>query len=196
MPLVEFSYDNSYQKSLRMTPFKALYGHHYRTPVNWIEPGERMIFDPDLVIEAEEIVHHIQSNLKAAKAQQESYANKRRQPLEFEASDRVYLCVSPTRGVKTFGIKGKLALCYIGPFLVLARLWNVAYHLELPPTLAGVHNVFHVSQLKKCLRPPVDVVVDDVSPLNADMSYPEHPMKILDRQDRVTRRRTIQFFKV
>jgi hypothetical protein len=78
MPLVEFSYDNSYQESLRMTPFKALYGHHYRTPVNWIEPGERMIFDPDLVIEAEEIVHHIQSNLKAAKAQQESYANKRR----------------------------------------------------------------------------------------------------------------------
>jgi hypothetical protein len=75
--LVEFSYNNSYQESLRMAPFEALYGHRCRTPVNWIEPGERMIFGPNLVIEAEEIVHRIQSNLKAAKARQESYANKR-----------------------------------------------------------------------------------------------------------------------
>jgi hypothetical protein len=97
----------------------------------------------------------------------------------------VYLRVSPMRGVKRFGIKGKLAPRYIGPFLVLARLGNVAYHLELPPTLTGVHNVFHVSQMKKCLRPPVDVVVDDISPLDADLSYLEHPVKLLDQQDRV-----------
>jgi hypothetical protein len=82
--------------------------------------------------------------------------------------------------VKRFGIKGKLAPRYIGPFLILARLGNMAYRLELPPTLSGVHNVFHVSQLKKCLRPPVDVVVDDISPLDVDLSYPEHPVKILD----------------
>jgi hypothetical protein len=149
--------------------------------VNWIEPGERTIFGPDLVIEAEEIVHRIQSNLKATKARQKSYANKRCQPLEFKAGDRVCLCVSPTRGVKRFGIKGKLVPHYIGPFLVLARPGNVAYHLELPPALVGMHNMFYVSQLMKCLRPPVDVVVDDVSPLDADLSYPEHPVKILDQ---------------
>jgi hypothetical protein len=97
--------------------------------------------------------------------------------------DHVYLRVSVTRGVKRFGIKGKLAPHYIGPFLVLARLGNVAYRLELPPTLADVHNVFHVSQLKKCLRPPMDVVVDGVSPLDVDLSYLEHPVKILDQQD-------------
>jgi hypothetical protein len=82
--------------------------------------------------------------------------------------------------VKRFGIKGKLAPRYIGPFLILARLGNIAYRSELPPTLPGVHNVFHVSQLKKCLRSPVDVVVDDISPLDVNLSYPEHPVKILD----------------
>jgi hypothetical protein len=157
-----------------MAPFEALYGHHYSTPMNWIEPGKRTIFGPDVVIEAEEIVHCILSNLRAAKARQESYGNKRCRPLEFKAGDRVYLRVLSTRGVKGFGIKGKLAPHYIGPFLVLARLGNVAYRLDQPPTLASVHNVFHVSHLKKCLKPPVDVVVDDVSPLDADLSYPEH----------------------
>jgi hypothetical protein len=93
--------------------------------------------------------------------------------------------------VKRFGIKGKLAPHYISPFLILARLGNVAYHLKLPQTLAGMHNVFHVSQLRKCLRPSMDVVVNDVSPLDADMSFPEHPVKILDQQDRVMRHRTI-----
>jgi hypothetical protein len=85
-------------------------------------------------------------------------------------------------------IKGKLAPHYIGPFLMLARLGNVAYRLEQMQTLVALHNVFHVSQLKKCLRPLVDVVVDDVSPLDADLSYPEHLVKILDHQDRVTGR--------
>jgi hypothetical protein len=95
----------------------------------------------------------------------------------------VYLRVSPTQGVKRFGIKGKLAPHYIGPFLVLARLWNVAYCLELPPALAGVHNMFHVSQLKKCLGPLMNVIVNDVASLDADLSYPEHPVKVLGQQD-------------
>jgi hypothetical protein len=68
---------------------------------------------------------------------------------------------------------------------------NMAYRLELPPALAVMHNVFHLSQLNKCLRPPMDIIVDDVSPLDADLSYPEHPVKILDRQDRLTRHQTI-----
>jgi hypothetical protein len=196
LPLAEFSYNNSYQESLRMAPFEALYDCHCHTPVNWIEPYERMIFGPDLVIEAEEIVHCIQSNLKAVKAQQESYANKRCRLLEFKAGDRMYLRVSPMRGVKRFGIKGKLAPHYIGPLLILARLGNMAYRLELPPTLTDVYNMFHVSQLKKGLKMPVDVVVDNVVPLDANLSYPEHPVKVLGQQDLVTRRQTIRFIKV
>jgi hypothetical protein len=110
-----------------MAPFEALYGHRCCTPLNWIEPGERTIFGPDLVTEAEEIVHRIQSNLKAVRARQESYANKRCRPLEFEAGDHVYLHVSPTRGVKCFRIKGKLAPRYISLFPVFAKLGVVAY---------------------------------------------------------------------
>jgi hypothetical protein len=89
LSLAEFSYNNSYLESLRMAPFEALYGRRCRTPMNWIEPGERMIFGPDLVIEAEGIVHRIHANLKAARDHQESYANKRRRSLEFEAGDHV-----------------------------------------------------------------------------------------------------------
>jgi hypothetical protein len=81
--------------------------------------------------------------------------------------------------VKRFGIKGKLAPCYNGLFPVLAKLGTVAYQLELPPSLAGVHNIFHISQLKKCLQLLADVIVDDVAPLDADLSYPEHPVKLL-----------------
>jgi hypothetical protein len=155
-----------------MAPFKALYGRRCRTPVNWIEPGERTIFGPDLVIEAEEIVHRIHANLKASRDRQERYANKRCRPLEFKARNRVYLRVLPMRGVKRFRIKGKLAPRYISPFPVLARLEDVAYRLELPQTMTGVHNMFHISQPKKCLKPPVDVVVDDVTHLDASLSYP------------------------
>jgi hypothetical protein len=103
----------------------------------------------------------------------------------------MYLRISPTRRVKRFGIEGKHAPCYIDLFPILARLGAMAYQLELPPSLAGVHNVFYVSQLKKCLMPPTDVVVDDVAPLKADVSYPEDPVKLLGQQARVMRRQMI-----
>jgi hypothetical protein len=130
------------------------------------------------------------------KSRQETYANKRRRPLEFEVGNHVYFKVSPMKGTKRFGVKGKLAPRYIEPFPILEKCGTVAYKLNLPPSLTGVHNIFHVSQLKKCLKAPVDVVLPDVAPLEADLSYPTHPTKILDQKDRVTRRKTIKFFKI
>jgi hypothetical protein len=192
----EFSYNNSYQESLKMTPFKALYGRRCRTPLNWIESGERAIFGPDLIDEAKATVRHIQDNLKAAKSCQESYANKRHCPLEFKIGGHVYLRVSTMKGVKIFGMRGKLAPRYIGPFPVLNKCGAMAYKLELPPSLVGVHDIFHVSQLKKCLKIVVDVVLPEVTPLEVDLTYPEQPIKILDQTDRVTRRKTIKFFKI
>jgi hypothetical protein len=129
-----------------MAPFEVLYWHHCRTPLNWIEPREKVIFDPNIVDEAEVTVHRIHDNLRVAKSRQESYANKRRRPLEsLKVGDHMYLKVSLMKSVKRFGVKEKLAPRYIGSFLILEKCETVAYKLELPPSLAGVHNIFHVS---------------------------------------------------
>jgi hypothetical protein len=93
-------------------------------------------------------------------------------------------------------VKGKLAPHYIGLFPKLEKCGYVAYKLDLPPSLAGVHDIFHVSQLKKCLKAHVDIVLPEVTPLKANLSYPEHPIKVLDQKDHVTRCKTIKFFKI
>jgi hypothetical protein len=108
----------------------------------------------------------------------------------------VYLRVSPMKGMKRFRVKEKLAPHYIGPFPIVEKCRTVAYKLDLPPSLAGVHDIFYVSQLKKCLKAPMDIVLPEVTPLEADLSYPEHPIKVLDQKDRVTRRKAIKFFKI
>jgi hypothetical protein len=116
--------------------------------------------------------------------------------LEFKVGDHVYLRVSPMKGVKTFGVKGKLAPRYIGPFPILEKCGIVAYKLNLPPFLAGVHDIFHMLELKKCLNEPVAIVWPEMTPLKADLSYPEHPIKVLDQKDRVMRNKTIKFFEI
>jgi hypothetical protein len=135
LPPAEFSYNNSYQSSLKMAPFEAMYGRRCRTPLSWSQTGERKIFGPDLVIDAEEKVRIIQANLKTAQSRQKSYADIRRNPLRFQVGVFVYLRVSPTRDVQRFGIKGKLAPRYIGPFEILEICGPVAYRLQLPPKL-------------------------------------------------------------
>ncbi|WVZ63464.1 hypothetical protein U9M48_013094 [Paspalum notatum var. saurae] len=196
LPLAEFAYNNSYQKSLDMAPFEALYGRRCRTPLNWSEPGERVTFGPDLVTQAEEQVKFIHDNLKRAQSRQKSYSDKRRRPLVFEKDDHVYLKVSPMKGVHRFGVKGKLAPRYVGPFKIIEQCGPVAYRLELPPHLAAVHDVFHVSQLKKCLRVPEEVIDTSQIRIQPDLTYEEKPIKILDQKQRSTRRRTINFYKV
>jgi hypothetical protein len=116
--------------------------------------------------------------------------------LEIKIGDLVYLRVSPMKGVMRFGMKGKLAPHYIGLFSIHERFGTMAYKLDLPPSLARVHDIFHVSQLKKCLKATMDVVLPEVTPLEADLSYPEHPIKVLDQKDHVTWRKTIKFFKI
>ena len=119
----------------------------------------------------------------------------------YVVGDRVYLRVSPLRGVKRFGVKGKLAPCFVGPYKVLEHMGEVAYKLELQEGLSGVHDVFHVSQLKKCHAEMADIPLRDTVPLEAiqldsDLTYEEKPVKILEFASRVTRRKVIKFCKV
>ncbi|WVZ81406.1 hypothetical protein U9M48_028786 [Paspalum notatum var. saurae] len=190
LPLAEFAYNNSYQKSLNMAPFEALYGRRCRTPLNWSEPGERVTFGPDLVTQAEEQVKFIQSNLKSAQSRQKSYSDRRRRPLVFEKGDHVYLRVSPMKGVHRFGVKGQLAPRYVGPFKITEQCGPVAYRLELPPHLAAVHDVFH------CLRVPEEQVDTSQVQIEPDLTYEARPIKILDQKQRSTRRNTVNFYKV
>jgi hypothetical protein len=135
------------------------------------------------VTEAEEKVKQIQANIPAAQSHQKSYTDKRCSPLEFEVDDHIYLRVSPMKGVRRFDIKGKLAPRYIGPYSIIDKFGPTSYQVELPVKLSGVHNVFHISQLKRCLKPPTYVVIEDTIPLEPHLTYKAYPIKILDQQD-------------
>ncbi|WVZ80333.1 hypothetical protein U9M48_027818 [Paspalum notatum var. saurae] len=133
-----------------------------------------------LTYSSEEQVRFIHSNLKRAQSRQKSYSDKRRRSLVFEKDDHVYLRVSPMKGVHQFGVKEKLAPRYVGPFKITEQCGPMAYRLELPPHLAAVHDMFHVSQLKKCLRVLEDVVDTSQIQIQPDLTYEEKPIKILD----------------
>jgi hypothetical protein len=201
LPYAEFSYNNSYQASIEMSPFEALYGKKCRTPLMWDGVGERSLFGPDLIKDAEEKVRLIRDRLKIAQSRQKSYADTKRRYVTYEVGDRVYLRVSPLRGVKRFVIKGKLAPRFIGPYKILARKGEVAYQLELPEVLSAVHDVFHVSQLKKCHPEMAETPLRDTVPLDevqleTDLTYEEKPIRILEAAERVTHTKTIKFCKV
>jgi hypothetical protein len=180
-----------------MSPFEALYGRKCRTPRSILDQTrERQFFGPELIQEAEELVRIIRGNLRVAQTRQKSYANNRRRLLEFEEGDHVYLKVSPLRGMRRFKVKGKLSPRYIGPLWVFRQVVEMAYQLELPDNLSYVHNVFHISQLKKCLHVPEEQLPMEELSVQGDLTYMEYPIKILDTLTRVTRNKVIKMCKV
>jgi hypothetical protein len=196
LPYAESSYNNSYQASLKMSPFEALYGRKCRTLLYWEKTGERQFFGPEIIQETEEQVWLIRENLRTAQSRQKSYADTRRRQLEFKEGDHVYMKVSPIRGMRRFKVKGKLSPRFIGPFMILKRVGKVSYQLELPDHLADVHDVFHVSQLKKCLRVLEEQLpMEDLS-VQEDLTCTEYPIKILDTLTRATRSKVIKMCKV
>jgi hypothetical protein len=197
LPYAEFSYNNGYQASLGMSPFEALYGRKCRTPLMWSEVGERALVGPALMKEAEERVADIREKLKAAQSRQKSYADKKTREASFNPGDFAYLKVSPIRGTRTFQVHGKLAPRYIGPYKVLKRVGVVAYRLELPAEMSDIHPVFHVSQLRRCLKvleeKQVPVETIDLQP---DLRYQKVPVKILDTVVRRTRTSEVRVYRV
>ncbi|KAK1682504.1 hypothetical protein QYE76_043352 [Lolium multiflorum] len=163
--------------------------------------GDSQVFGPDVLREAEEKVHKIREYLKTAQSRQKSYADKRRREMTFEIGDFVYLKVSPLKGMQRFQLKGKLAPRYVGPFKILDRRGEVSYQLELPEEMSAVHNVFHISLLRKCLEVPEKTEVfknidHRAIDINQDLTYREVPIRILEEAFRTTRTRSIKFLKI
>ncbi|GJR06821.1 putative reverse transcriptase domain-containing protein [Tanacetum coccineum] len=150
LPLVKFSYNNSYHASIKAAPFEALYGRKCHSPVCWAEVGEVQLTSPEIVQETTDKVIQIKQRMQAAHDQQKSYADLKHKPMEFQVGDRVMLKVSPWKGVVHFGKRGKLNARYVGSFKVLEKVRSVTYKLELPQEPSRVQNIFHVSNLKKC----------------------------------------------
>ena len=173
LSLMEFAYNNSYQSSIDMAPFEALYGRKCRTPVCWDEVGERRLIGPELVQVTLNKIQIVRDRLKIARDRQKSYADKRRRDLQFKVDDWVFLKVSPWKGVLRFGRRGKLRPRYIGPCEIIARVGPVAYKLDLPPELFKVHNVFHVSMLRKYIPDPSHVLRDQPVELKDNLTYKE-----------------------
>jgi hypothetical protein len=144
IPLAEFSYNNNYQESIKMSPFETLYGQPYCTPLSWFELDERVIFGPDIVTKVEEKVKQIRINILTAQSRQKSYTDKRRRPLEFEVGGYVYLRVSPMKGVCRFGIKGKLAR-YLIKWSNHREVWTAI--LSSGATIEAIGNLQRVSRL-------------------------------------------------
>ncbi|GJY64735.1 putative reverse transcriptase domain-containing protein [Tanacetum coccineum] len=196
LPLVEFSYNNSYHASIKAAPFEALYGRKCRSPVCWTEVGEAQILGPELIQETTEKIIQIKQRMQAARDRQKSYADLKRKPMEFQVGDKVMLKVSPWKGVVRFGKRGKLNPRYVGPFKVIERVGEVAYKLELPEELSRVHNTFHVSNLKKChADEPLAVPLDGLH-LDDKLHFVEEPLEIVGREVKRLKRSRIPLVKV
>ncbi|GKE47233.1 putative reverse transcriptase domain-containing protein [Tanacetum coccineum] len=196
LPLVEFSYNNSYHTSVKCASFEALYGRKCRTPIAWAEVGENQLIGSEIVKETTDKIVQIKERLKTVRDRQKSYADHRRKSLEFSVCDKVLLKVSPWNGVVRFGKRSKLSPRYVGPFEVVELVGHVAYRLCLPQELVGIHDMFHVSNLKKCLAdvnlhiPLEEIRIDD------KLHFVEEPIEIMDREVKKLKRSWIPNVKV
>ncbi|KAD5960562.1 hypothetical protein E3N88_12034 [Mikania micrantha] len=196
LPLAEFSYNNNYHTSIQAAPFEALYGRKCRSPIYWAEVGDSQLTIPELVHEMTEKIVQICKRMAAARDRQKSYADKRRKPLEFQVGDRVLLKVSPWKGVIRFGKRGKLNPRYIGPFEITKRIGPVANELSLPVELNSVHNVFHISNLKKCLSDETLAIPLEEIQIDEQQNFVEELVEIMDRETKKLKLSKIPIVKV
>ncbi|RZC11704.1 Transposon Tf2-9 polyprotein, partial [Glycine soja] len=195
LPLIEFTYDNSFHSTIGMVPYEALYGRRCRTPLCWLEPGEGLTLGPKVVQQTTEKVKLIEERMRTAQSRQKSYHDKRRKDLEFEVGDHVFLRVTPWTGAGRALKSRKLTPRFIGPFQILKRVGPLAYQIALPPSLSNLHNVFHVSQVRKYIRDPSHVIeLDDVQ-VKENLTYETLPLRIEDRRTKHLRGKEISLVK-
>nr|GEW68876.1 reverse transcriptase domain-containing protein [Tanacetum cinerariifolium] len=197
VPILIISDRNSrFMLSMRRAPFEALYGRKYRSSIMWAEVEEGQLIGHELVQETTEKISQIKDRLKVTRDQQKSYADKRRKPLEFSVGDYVLLKVSPWKGVIRFGKKGKLARRFLGPFEIIEKVGLVAHRLDFLGEFNGVHDMFHVSNLKKCLDDPTLQVPLDEIQVDAKLNFVEEPVESLEREFKKLKRSRIAIVKV
>ncbi|KAG8492987.1 hypothetical protein CXB51_010205 [Gossypium anomalum] len=174
LPLAEFAYNNSYQPSIQIAPYEALYGRRCRRPTCWTELGERQVLGPELVAATE----------------------GKHKEIEFAIGDMVFLKVSPWKKILRFGRNGKLSPRFIRPYQVVKRIGPVAYQLELPPELHRIHDVFHVSMLRRYRSDPTHVIPVAEIEVQSDLTFEEELVQILDRDVKVLIRKSVLLVKV
>ncbi|XP_052187706.1 uncharacterized protein LOC127798285 [Diospyros lotus] len=167
-----------------------------RTPLCWVETGEVGLVGPEIVQTTTEKIKQIQEKMRISQSRQKSYADQRRRNLEFLVGDKAYLKVSPFKSVIRGKRKGKLSPRFIGPYEILEKIGLVAYRLALPVALSNIHDVFHVSQLRKHEPDPTQVLRNETIEIRNDLTYPEEPVRILDQRDQVLRNKVIPLVKV
>nr|GEY51034.1 putative reverse transcriptase domain-containing protein [Tanacetum cinerariifolium] len=196
LPLVEFSYNNSYHASIKAAPFEALYGRKCRSHVCWSEVGDSQLTGPELKRKTNEKIVQIKNLLLTARSRQKSYADISRRLVEFNVWDKVMLKVSPWKGVIHFRKRRKLSPRFIGPFRIFERTGPVVYKLELPRELQGIHNTFDVSNLKKCLSDESHSILLDEVQLDDKLYFIEEPAEIMDREVKRLKQSRIPIVKV
>nr|XP_028946861.1 uncharacterized protein LOC114820411 [Malus domestica] len=189
-------FTSRYHLSIGMAPFESLYEKACRTPLCWTEAEERSLVGPKIVNTTNANIQLIKANLKATQDRQKNIADKHSKDREFTVGDFVFLKLSPWKGVVRFGKRGKLSPRYVGPYQIIKRIGAVVYRLELPPELSPIHNVFHVSMLRKYVLDPSHIIQIEPLEVNMNASYVEEPVDILDRQDKVLQNKVIPLVKV
>ena len=175
-------YNNSFQSSIGMAPYEALYGRKCRTQLCWTELSKKKVIGPDLIQETEEKVKMIREILKVAIDKKKSYADMKRKDIRYAIGEKVFLKVSPWKKVMRFGKNGKLSPRFISPYEVIEKVGLVAYHLALPPELEKIHDVFHVLMLRRYRSDPSHVVSSETIELRPNLTYEEDPVEILARE--------------
>ncbi|XP_020989619.1 uncharacterized protein LOC110276847 [Arachis duranensis] len=179
-----------------MAPYEALYGRRCQSPLCWYGPEDKGYLGPELVRQTTEDIKRIRGRRRTAQSRQKSYADQRRKPLEFQEGDHVFLKITPTTGVGRALKVRKLSPRYLGPFQILRRIGKSAYQLALPPNLTRLHNVFHVSQLRKYQHDPSHVLQQEDVTLKDDLTFELPAIEIVDRSMKQPRSKTIQLVKV
>jgi len=196
LPLIEFTYNNSSHSSIGMAPYEALYGRKCRTPLCWFETGENLVLGLDMIQQTTEKIQIIRDKLSATQSRQKIYADKKRRPLEFQEGEHVFLKVTPTTRIGRVMKSKKLTPRFIGPYQILKKIGYVAYQTCLPTFLSNLHNVFHVSHLRKYISDLSHVIRPDTVQLKNNLTFNAIPVQVMEKKVKELRGRQIPLVKV